>query len=92
MLAAVQSCSLLDDVFNEDSSTIDLEAHVADLTGKEAALLVLSGTMGNILALRTLLTQPPHGILCDHRAHIVQYEAGGYVKPLRHTYIACRSD
>ncbi|KAK0618185.1 pyridoxal phosphate-dependent transferase [Bombardia bombarda] len=77
MLAAIQSCTLLDDVFNEDPTTIDLERHCADLTGKEAGLFVLSGTMGNQLALRSLLVQPPYGVLCDHRSHIVKYEAGG---------------
>ena len=77
MLAAVKSCSLLDDVFQEDKTTADLEAHVAALTGKEAGLFVLSGTMGNQLALRTHLKQPPHSVLCDSRSHIVKYEAGG---------------
>ncbi|KAK4191846.1 pyridoxal phosphate-dependent transferase [Podospora australis] len=77
MLAAIQNCTLLDDVFNEDPTTIDLEAHCAALTGKEAGLFVLSGTMGNQLALRSLLTQPPHGLVCDYRSHIVKYEAGG---------------
>ncbi|KAG6001463.1 hypothetical protein E4U43_001312 [Claviceps pusilla] len=77
MLAAVQTCTLLDDVFQEDKTTMELEAHVAALAGKEAGLFVLSGTMGNQLALRSLLTQPPHAVLCDHRAHIIQYEAGG---------------
>ncbi|KAK0632173.1 pyridoxal phosphate-dependent transferase [Immersiella caudata] len=77
MLAAIQSCTLLDDVFREDPTTMDLEAHCAALTGKEAGLFVLSGTMGNQLALRSLLTQPPHGVVCDHRSHIVKYEAGG---------------
>ncbi|KAL2261240.1 hypothetical protein VTK26DRAFT_4531 [Humicola hyalothermophila] len=77
MLAAIQSCTLLDDVFREDPTTLDLESHCAALTGKEAGLFVLSGTMGNQLALRTLLTQPPHGVLCDYRSHIVNYEAGG---------------
>ncbi|TDZ31173.1 Aldolase vrtJ [Colletotrichum spinosum] len=77
MLAAIENCSLLDDVFVEDSTTIDLESRIAALTGKEAALLVLSGTMGNQIALRTLLTQPPYSVLCDHRAHIIKYEAGG---------------
>ncbi|KAK4144756.1 pyridoxal phosphate-dependent transferase [Dichotomopilus funicola] len=77
MLAAVQNCSLLDDVWMEDTTTVDLESHCATLTGKEAGLFVLSGTMGNQLGLRTLLTQPPHGVLCDHRSHIVKYEAGG---------------
>lgn len=77
MLAAIQSCTLLDDVFQEDPTTADLESHCAALAGKEAGLLVLSGTMGNQVALRTLLTQPPHGVLCDYRSHIANYEAGG---------------
>ena len=81
MLAAIQACTLLDDVCNEDPTTIDLEAHCAALTGKEAGLFVLSGTMGNQLALRSLLVQPPYGVLCDHRSHIVKYEAGGSVYP-----------
>ena len=81
MLAAVMSCTLRDDVFKEDPSTNDLETHLAAITGKEDALFVLSGTMGNQLALRSLLTQPPHSVLCDHRSHIIQYEAGGSVFP-----------
>ncbi|KAL7818613.1 pyridoxal phosphate-dependent transferase [Trichoderma gracile] len=77
MLAAISRCSLRDDVFNEDPTTHDLEAHVAKLAGKEAGLFVLSGTMGNQVALRSLLVQPPHGVLADHRSHIILYEAGG---------------
>ncbi|KAI1503264.1 pyridoxal phosphate-dependent transferase [Biscogniauxia marginata] len=77
MLSAIQTATLLDDVFEEDPTTIGLEAHVAALTGKEAGLLVLSGTMGNQIALRSLLTQPPHSVLSDHRSHIIRYEAGG---------------
>ncbi|KAI0526085.1 pyridoxal phosphate-dependent transferase [Xylaria bambusicola] len=77
MLSAIQTTTLLDDVFEEDPTTIDLEAHVAALTGKEAGLFVLSGTMGNQVALRALLTQPPHSILCDRDSHINKYEAGG---------------
>ncbi|ROW01714.1 hypothetical protein VSDG_02108 [Cytospora chrysosperma] len=77
MLSAIANCTLLDDVMEEDTTTIELEAHCAALTGKEAGLLVLSGTMGNQVALRSLLTQPPHGVLCDYRSHIVVHEAGG---------------
>ncbi|KAF3073232.1 Aldolase vrtJ [Trichoderma lentiforme] len=77
MLAAISNCTLRDDVFNEDPTTQDLEAHVAKLAGKEAGLFVLSGTMGNQVALRSLLVQPPHGVLADHRSHIILYEAGG---------------
>lgn len=77
MLEAIQSCTLLDDVFQENPATNDLESHVAALAGKETGLFVLSGTMGNQLALRALLTQPPHAVLCDARSHIMHYEAGG---------------
>jgi threonine aldolase len=77
MLAAIQTCTLRDDVFREDPTTMDLEAYVAKMSGKEAGLFVVSGTMGNQLALRSLLTQPPHSVLCDLRSHIWQYEAGG---------------
>lgn len=77
MLAAIQQCTLLDDVFMEDPTTSSLERFIADLTGHEDALLVLSGTMGNQVALRAHLVAPPHAVLCDRRGHIINYEAGG---------------
>ncbi|KAG9514832.1 hypothetical protein KCV07_g7876, partial [Aureobasidium melanogenum] len=77
MLEAIAATTLQDDVFMEDPTSNDLESFIADLTGKEAALFVLSGTMGNQVALRTQLLAPPHAVLTDHRSHIVQWEAGG---------------
>jgi threonine aldolase len=77
MLQAIQSATLFDDVFNEDTTTQALEKLVCDLTGKEAGLFVMSGTMSNQVAMRTHLGGPPHSILCDHRGHVVLYEAGG---------------
>ena len=77
MLTAIQNTTLLDDVFREDPTTNALEEYIASLTGFPAALLVLSGTMGNQLSLRAHLTQPPHSVLCDYRAHILEWEAGG---------------
>ncbi|KDQ30561.1 hypothetical protein PLEOSDRAFT_49322 [Pleurotus ostreatus PC15] len=68
--------TLGDDVYHEPS-TAALEAHLAQLLGKEAALFVASGTASNQIALRSHLKQPPHSVLCDHRAHIYKYEAGG---------------
>ena len=76
MLSAIATCHLGDDVFHEDKTTSELESWIAAMTGKEAALLVLSGTMGNQLCLRSLLSQPPHGVLADSRSHIFQWEAG----------------
>ncbi|KAG6832230.1 hypothetical protein H0H92_004195 [Tricholoma furcatifolium] len=65
------------DAVYHDLSTSALEAHMAQLTGKEAALFMPSGTASNQIALRTHLVQPPYSVLCDHRAHIHKYEAGG---------------
>ncbi|EKD15357.1 uncharacterized protein L3040_001724 [Drepanopeziza brunnea f. sp. 'multigermtubi'] len=77
MLQAIAQSSLGDDVYQEDATTTAFEASMAALTGKPAAMLALSGTMGNQLALRSLLTQPPHAILCHHQSHILVAEAGG---------------
>lgn len=78
MLAATSSCTLFDDVFAEDPTTNDLEAFIAELTGKEAALFVTSGTMGNQLSIRTALGGPPHSVLADSRSHVI----GWYPTPL----------
>lgn len=67
----------MDDVYQEDTTTAELETYIASLTGKESGLLVMSGTMGNQIALRSLLTQPPHAILCHYKSHILLSEAGG---------------
>lgn len=77
MLEAITNATLLDDVFLEDPTTNSLEAHIADMTKHEGALLVMSGTMGNQVSLRSQLTQPPHSVLCDYRSHIIEWEAGG---------------
>ncbi|CAI7592237.1 unnamed protein product [Penicillium glandicola] len=77
MLEAICQTTLLDDVFNEDPVTNELQSYVAQITKHEDSLLVLSGTMGNQVAIRSHLAQPPHSVLCDHRSHIICYEAGG---------------
>lgn len=77
MLNSICQTTLLDDVFNEDPTTNDLQSYVAKRTKHEDALLVMSGTMGNQVAIRSHLTQPPYAVLCDHRSHIICHEAGG---------------
>ncbi|KAJ5321907.1 Aromatic amino acid beta-eliminating lyase/threonine aldolase [Penicillium brevicompactum] len=77
MLEAICQTTLLDDVFNEDPVTNELQRYVAEITKHESSLLVLSGTMGNQVAIRSHLAQPPHAVLCDYRSHIICYEAGG---------------
>ncbi|KAL4925857.1 threonine aldolase family protein [Aspergillus undulatus] len=77
MLLSIASASLLDDDSREDPTTLTLESTIAQMTGKEAALFVASGTMGNQLCIRAHLSYPPYGVLADARAHIVTSEAGG---------------
>lgn len=77
MLAAIENTTLLDDVFAEDPTTMSLESYLAERTSHEAGLFVLSGTMGNQIAVRSHLTQPPHSVLCDYRSHVLEWEAGG---------------
>ncbi|WPG97641.1 Hypothetical protein R9X50_00042100 [Acrodontium crateriforme] len=77
MLSAISSTTLLDDVYQLDPTTNNLEAFIAELTGKETSLFVLSGTMGNQVAIRAHLQGPPHSVVTDHRSHIWKYEAGG---------------
>ncbi|KAB8211186.1 pyridoxal phosphate-dependent transferase [Aspergillus parasiticus] len=77
MLEAITQTTLLDDVFCEDPVTNDLQAYIAQRTNHEDALLVMSGTMGNQVAIRTHLVQPPYSVICDRRSHIICHEAGG---------------
>ncbi|OLN88632.1 Alanine racemase TOXG [Colletotrichum chlorophyti] len=77
MLLAIAQTTLHDDVYGEDTTTSQFEQDMAKTCGHEGAAFVLSGTMANQLALRSLLQQPPHAILADASAHIIHWEAGG---------------
>ncbi|KAF9879924.1 beta-eliminating lyase [Colletotrichum karsti] len=77
MLQAIAQTTLHDDVFGEDSTTRNFELEMAKICAHEDAAFVLSGTMANQLALRSLLHQPPHAVLVDASAHIIHWEAGG---------------
>jgi threonine aldolase len=74
---AMQMAAGGDSVYGDDVTSNAFEASVAALFGKQAGLFVTSGTLSNQLCLRTWLMQPPYSIVCDQRAHIHQYEAGG---------------
>ena len=65
-----------DDVYMDDPTVKILEKKAADITGKEAALYVVSGTMGNITS---LLSHDIHGfsVIAGRESHIVNYEGGG---------------
>jgi threonine aldolase len=76
MRAAMAAAEVGDDVYGEDPTIRALEERTAALFGKDAALFVPSGTMGNQVAVR-LLAGPGEELICDADAHLVTYEAGG---------------
>lgn len=76
MREAISGAALGDDVFGEDPTINRLEKMTAERLGKEAALLVVSGTMGNIVSVLTHCGRGDEVILGDS-SHIFLNEAGG---------------
>jgi threonine aldolase len=79
MRAAMAAAEVGDDVFGDDPTVRRLEARVAEMLGKEAALYVPSGTMGNQIGLR-VHCQPGDEFLCESECHILYYEQGAYAQ------------
>jgi threonine aldolase len=75
MRKAMYEAEVGDDVFQEDPTVNELQEYTADLLGKEAALFVSSGVMGNQVCLK-VLTNPADEVICERDAHIFQYESG----------------
>jgi len=76
MREAIYHAELGDDVFGEDPTVKRLEEMAAERVGKEAALLVVSGTMGNLVCILTHCGRGAEVILGD-LCHTSLYEAGG---------------
>lgn len=76
MRAAMASAPVGDDQYGEDPTTNLLQARVAELLGKEAALWLPSGTMANQVALR-VLTRPGDEVVASRQSHAAWHEAGG---------------
>jgi len=76
MLEAIRNAKLGDDVYGEDSTVNELEELSAEKMGKEAALLVTSGTQAN---LTSVMAQTNRGdeVILEADAHIYHYEVGG---------------
>ncbi len=86
MRQVMLSAPVGDDVLGDDPSVNELEAYVAMLLGKEAAVYMPSGTMTNQVALRSH-TQPGDEIILEAEAHIYYYEGGG---PAALSGVSCR--
>lgn len=76
MRAAMARAEVGDDVFDEDPTVHLLQARVAQLLGKEAALFVPSGTMANQICVRAH-TNPGDELICETTSHVYVWEAGG---------------
>ncbi len=76
MYDAMMSAPVGDDVYGEDPTIVALEELGAKITGKEQALFVPSGTMGNLLALVTHCNRGDE-IIVEENSHIFLYEVGG---------------
>ena len=66
-----------DDVYGEDPTVRELEERVAGLFGHEAALFTPTGSMANVLAVRSLVA-PGQEVLCEASAHIARAELGAH--------------
>ncbi len=73
MRRAMAEAVVGDDVYGEDPTINLLEERAAALMGKEAALLVPTGTMGNTIGIK-VHTEHGQEVICESRAHILNYE------------------
>ena len=76
MREAMARAEVGDDVFIEDPTVNRLQEMAAAMLGKEAALFVPSGTMGNEICI-SLHTRPGQEIICEERSHIFNAEMAG---------------
>jgi threonine aldolase len=73
MRRAMAAAEVGDDVYGEDPTVNFLEQRAAEILGKEAALFVPTGTMGNTIAVK-LHTEPGQEVICEERAHLLDWE------------------
>jgi len=87
MRAVMAEAEVGDDVYGEDPTVNRLEAMAAELLGKEAALFVPTGVMGNQLAIR-LHTRPGDEVIVESTSHLIRYE-GGSASSLSGVQLCC---
>jgi threonine aldolase len=73
MRRAMAEAEVGDDMYGEDPTVNHLQARAAEIFGREAALFVPSGCMGNLIAIK-VWTNPGSEVLCESRAHTFTYE------------------
>jgi threonine aldolase len=73
MRRAMAEAEVGDDVYGEDPTVNRLESRAAELFGKEAALFVPTGCMGNLISIK-VWTHHGDEVICDERSHVNLYE------------------
>jgi threonine aldolase len=73
MRRAMAEAEVGDDVYGEDPTVNRLEQRAAEILGKEAALLVPTGTMANTIGVK-LHTEHGQEVICEARSHVYNYE------------------
>jgi threonine aldolase len=73
MRRAMAEAEVGDDVYLEDPAVNRLQQRAAEIFGREAALFVPSGSMGNLICIKTL-THHGHEVICEERGHVFNYE------------------
>ena len=73
MRQAMAEAVVGDDVYGEDPTVNKLEGRAAEVLGKQAALFVPTGTMGNTIGVK-LHTRHGQEVICDSRSHVLNYE------------------
>jgi threonine aldolase len=73
MRRAMAEAEVGDDVYGDDPTVNRLERRAAEIFGKEAALFVPSGTMGNTIGVK-IHTRHGQEVICEARAHVFNYE------------------
>jgi threonine aldolase len=75
MRAAMAAAEVGDDVYGEDPTVNRLEARAAEVFGRDAAVFMPTGSMGNQVAIR-LHTEHGQEVVCEARAHVLDWEMG----------------
>src|SRR5437667_9763011 len=73
MRRAMAEAEVGDDVYLEDPTVNRLQERAAEIFGREAALFLPSGSMGNQIAIK-IHTHHGHEVICEERGHIYNYE------------------
>ena len=79
MRRAMYAAEVADDTYDGDPTVIRLQELAAEKTGKEAALFVVSGTMGNLLGVLAN-TQPGQEVILGDESHQFLWEVGGIAR------------